>query len=89
MIDMRTAIIKIDSLGYKIDRIAEGQSKSNLKLSDLSGTVGIVKDQLGNHIIRTTNDKQDIINFLNAFEKKNMTSYTDTIPSSLKLYTKR
>jgi hypothetical protein len=83
MIDMRTAIVKIDSLSVKVDRIAESQDRTNRKLGDVSGTVTIVKDQLVNHVVKTTNDKQDIINILNAFEKKNVNG-TSMIPYVLR-----
>jgi len=79
IIVMETAIVKIDTLSEKVDRIAAAQNKSNLKLNDLNGTVMIVKDQLGNHIIKTAKDKDEILNWWNAFEKKNVNA-TSMIP---------
>jgi hypothetical protein len=42
----------------------------NKKVNRIDGMVGVVKTQLGIHIIKTSTDKQDIINWFNATEEK-------------------
>jgi cbb3-type cytochrome oxidase subunit 3 len=64
-------LIKLDSLRtIKMDTIYDSQQLLLTRIDRLSGTMGIVKTQLGNHIIKTSNDKQDIINWFNATEEK-------------------
>jgi hypothetical protein len=61
-----------DSIGKKLFYIEK-------KVDRINGTVGVVKTQLGNHIIKTSNDKQDIIDWFNAIEeKKNSSIYYPT-----------
>ena len=68
-------LIKMDSLRtIKMDTIYDSQMLILRRIERLSGTVGIVKTQLGNHIINTSNDKQDIINWFNATEEKKNSS---------------
>ena len=48
----------------------------NKKIEKIDGTTDMLKTQLGNHIIKTSKDKQDILNWFNATEeKKNNSSY--------------
>ena len=71
---VQTVIIQNDSLFKMFDQMKDEQVsfKSDVigKLDEVSGTVGIMKNQLGQHIVRTAT-KEDIINWMQAFEKKN------------------
>ena len=71
---VQTVIVQNDSLFKMFDQMKEEQVsfKSDVigKLDEVSGTVGIMKNQLGQHIVRTAT-KEDIINWMQAFEKKN------------------
>jgi hypothetical protein len=71
--DAKTILIKLDSLNLRVGQIKEGQKHINTSIEALSGTVGILKQQVGIHIVNTAT-KEDIINWMNAFEKKNETS---------------
>lgn len=72
--DVKIIIIQNDSLFNIVDRLQQeqGMFRSDMinKLDEVSGTVGIMKSQLGQHIVRTAT-KEDIINWMQAFEKKN------------------
>jgi hypothetical protein len=72
--DVKIIIIQNDSLFNIVDRLQQeqGMFRSDMinKLDEVSGTVGIMKNQLGQHIVRTAT-KEDIINWMQAFEKKN------------------
>jgi hypothetical protein len=52
------------------------------ELQKTNSKLDIVKTQLGNHIVKTSNDKRDILNWINAFEEKKNPS-TSMIQSSL------
>lgn len=71
---VQTVIVQNDSLFKMFDRMKSEQVSFNSdvieKLNEVSGTVGIMKSQLGQHIVRTAT-KEDIINWMQAFEKKN------------------
>lgn len=89
--DTDTTVLKSDvsiikqamvSQGTKIDSLYFGQRKIMRKVERIESTGRIVKTQLGNHIIKTSNDKQDIINWFNATEeKKNSNEYLFQIPA--------
>lgn len=70
---VQTVIIQNDSLFKMFDRMKSEQVSFNSdvieKLNEVSGTVGVMKSQLGQHIVRTAT-KEDIINWMQAFEKK-------------------
>jgi hypothetical protein len=72
--NVKTVIVQNDSLFKMFDRMKTEQVsfKSNVigKLDEVSGTVGVMKSQLGQHIVKTAT-KEDIINWMQAFEKKN------------------
>lgn len=54
------------------------------ELQKTNSTLDIVKTQLGNHIVKTSNDKNEILNWINAFEKKNsQISFIQTQSSTL------
>lgn len=57
-------------LSYEVRSLKPELRKTNEKIDAIDGTVSIVKSQLGNHIIKTSNDKKDILNWINAFEQK-------------------
>lgn len=62
--------IKIDSLAYYQKIIVS-------RINKVDRTQGILKTQLGNYIIKTSKDKEDILNWVNAFEeKKNNSSFS-------------
>jgi len=64
-------LITSDSLKtIKIDTLYLGQRRMLKKMTSIGNTVGIVKTQLGNHIIKTSQDKDEILNWVNAFEEK-------------------
>jgi hypothetical protein len=71
---VQTVIIQNDSLFKMFDQMKDEQVslKNDVisKLDEVSGTVGIMKSQLGQHIVKTAT-KEDIINWMQAFEKKN------------------
>lgn len=71
---VQTVIVQNDSLFKMFDRMKSEQVSFNSdvieKLNEVSGTVGVMKSQLGQHIVRTAT-KEDIINWMQAFEKKN------------------
>lgn len=71
---VQTVIVQNDSLFKMFDRMKSEQVLFNSdvieKLNEVSGTVGIMKSQLGQHIVKTAT-KEDIINWMQAFEKKN------------------
>ena len=71
---VQTVIIQNDSLFKMFDQMKDEQVllKNDVisKLDEVSGTVTIMKSQLGQHIVRTAT-KEDIINWMQAFEKKN------------------
>jgi hypothetical protein len=73
-------LIASDSIRtVKMDTIYFSQKRMIRKMTSIGNTVGIVKTQLGNHIIKTSNDKQDIIDWFNAIEeKKNSSIYYPT-----------
>ena len=72
--DVKIIIVQNDSLFNIVDRLQQeqGMFRSDMinKLDEVSGTVGIMKSQLGQHIVKTAT-KEDIINWMQAFEKKN------------------
>jgi hypothetical protein len=64
-------LITSDSLkSIKIDSLYYGQRRMLRSVTSIGNTVGIVKTQLGNHIIKTSQDKDEILNWVNAFEEK-------------------
>ena len=64
-------LITSDSLkSIKMDTLYFGQRNILRRMTSIGSTVGIVKTQLGNHIIKTSQDKNDILNWVNAFEEK-------------------
>lgn len=73
--DMKKAIVSIDTLSRILRKHVRDQvimtRQMDEKLTDVINTTEVVKKQLGNHIIKTATDKQDIINWMDAFEKKN------------------
>jgi L-lactate utilization protein LutB len=71
---VQTVIIQNDSLFKMFDQMKDEQLslKNDVisKLDEVSGTVGIMKSQLGQHIVKTAT-KEDIMEWMRAFEKKN------------------
>jgi hypothetical protein len=67
-------LTRVDSLYTVIDKmnIEQVSLKEDVieKLENLEGTVMIIKNQLGKYIIKTAT-KEDILDWMNAFEKKN------------------
>jgi Rad3-related DNA helicase len=60
---------KIDSFGIQLLEIKFDQRQTKEDINSLAGTVGVIKTQLGKHIINTAT-KDDILNWMNAFESK-------------------
>ncbi len=69
-----TIINQNDSMFIMFNKLKDDQRLFNTdminKLDNVETTVVVVKSQLGNHIVRTAT-KDDILNWMNAFEKKN------------------
>jgi hypothetical protein len=65
----------VSALSREVRSVKPELRKTNKKIDEIVETVSIVKTQLGNHIVKTSSDKQDILDWMNAFEKKNSSPY--------------
>lgn len=77
---INAVLIKINNLSTQVNDISRGQGEilknqiqTNLSLRHVSDSVNVIRRQLGNHILKTAT-RDDIRDWMNAFEKKNETS---------------
>ena len=75
VVTQKAETVAIDTLSNLFKRHTVKQEGVNgevtKQLKSLNSTVSIIKSQTGKHILETTEDKEDIIEWFNAFEKKN------------------
>jgi len=69
-----TIINQNDSMFIMFNKLKEDQQLFNIdmlnKMDAVESTMGVVRNQLGQHIVKTAT-KDDILDWMSAFEKKN------------------
>ncbi len=84
--DIKTVIVKLDSLSCQVGKIRAEQIELAGKVENINGTVGTMRNQIGIHMINTAT-KQDIRTWFDAFEKKNVISMYPIVPKQDRLLT--